>query len=138
MCPTHLILLDWITRIKFGDKYTSLNSSLFILPHSPVTQSLLGPNNLLSALFSNTSAYVPPSLSVTKLHTHKATGKTIVLYILIFKFWIANTKLTSNVQKIQRPSSSSTYTSQGNQHQGNTLSNDCFLTLTGKISPERC
>jgi hypothetical protein len=37
--------------------------------HSPVTSSLLGPNILLSTLFSNI-AYVPPSIWATKFHTH--------------------------------------------------------------------
>ena len=39
------------------------------------------------------SAYVPPLMSATKFHTHtKQQAKTIILYILIFKFWIANWK----------------------------------------------
>jgi hypothetical protein len=43
-----------ITRITFGDEYRWLSSSLCSLLHSPVASSPLGPNILLSALFSNT------------------------------------------------------------------------------------
>ena len=53
MCSSHLILLYFITRI-FGEKYRSLRSSLCRFLHSSVTSYLIGPNILLSALFSNT------------------------------------------------------------------------------------
>ena len=46
--------LDLITRTILGEAYRSLSSSLCSFLHSPVTSSLLGPNILLSALFSNT------------------------------------------------------------------------------------
>jgi hypothetical protein len=54
---------------------------------SPVTSSLLGPNTLLSTLFSNTLS-LRPSLSVSDQvsHPYRTTGNIIVLYILIFNF----------------------------------------------------
>jgi len=52
--PTYLILFDLITRIIFGEQYRTKSSSLCSLLPSPVTSSLLGPNILLSTLFSNT------------------------------------------------------------------------------------
>ena len=52
-CPAHLILLNFITWTILGVEYRSLSYSCSFL-HSPVTLSLLGPNILLSTLFSNT------------------------------------------------------------------------------------
>jgi len=53
-CPTHFILLDLITGTILGEEYRSLSSSLCSCLHTPVTVYLLGPNILLSTLFSDT------------------------------------------------------------------------------------
>ena len=53
-CPAHLILLDLITRTILREEYRSLSSSLWSFLRSPTLSSLLGPNILLSTLFSNT------------------------------------------------------------------------------------
>jgi len=84
--PVHIIL-DLITRTVFGEQYRSLSSSLGSFLHSPVTSSFLGPNILLSALFSNTLS-LRSSVNVRDQvsHPYKTTGKITVLYILIFMF----------------------------------------------------
>jgi hypothetical protein len=51
-CPALLILLDLILII-FSEDYTFLSYSLCNFLHPPATSSLLGPNILLSTLFSN-------------------------------------------------------------------------------------
>jgi hypothetical protein len=54
ICPAHLFLLDLVTRKVLGQECRSLSSSLCSFLHSFVTSSILGPNILLSTLFSNT------------------------------------------------------------------------------------
>ena len=85
-CPAHLIL-DLITRKMLGGGYRLLSSSLRSFLHSYITTSLLGPNILLSTLFSNTLS-LRSSLNVSDQvsHPYKTTGRIIFLYILIFKF----------------------------------------------------
>ena len=51
-CPTHLILLDFITQAILGEEYRSLSSSLYSFLQFAVTSSLLGPNILLFVVFS--------------------------------------------------------------------------------------
>ena len=86
-CLAHLIRLDFIIRTIPGEKQRSLSSSLCSFLNCPVTSSLLGPNILLNALFSNTLS-LRSSLNVSHQvsHPYKTTDTTIVLYILIFKF----------------------------------------------------
>jgi hypothetical protein len=61
----------------------------FLLAFSPISYMHLSSVHIYSTPCSQTpSVYVPPLMSGTKLHTHRTTGKIIVLYtrILIFKF----------------------------------------------------
>ena len=62
--------------------------SLCSVLHSLLTSSLLGPNILLSTLFSNTlSLHSSLNVSDQVSHPNKTTGKIKVLYILTFKFY---------------------------------------------------
>ena len=86
-CPVELIL-DLITWIILGEEYRSLSYSLRSFLHSPVPLSLLGPNILISTLFSNTlNLRFSFHVSYQVADPYKPTGKIIVLYILIFIFW---------------------------------------------------
>jgi len=53
-CPAHLILVELVTPIISVEECRSLISSVCSFLHSSVTFSLLGPNIVLSSLFSNT------------------------------------------------------------------------------------
>ena len=68
-CPSHLILLNFITPTILGEQYRSLSFSLCNFLHSPVTPSLLGPNILLNTLFSNTLSLCS-SLNVSDQISH--------------------------------------------------------------------
>ena len=85
-CPSHLILVDFITYTILSEEYRSFSSSLSSLLYSPVTSSLLGPNILLNTIFSNTLSFLS-SLNVSDQvsHPYKTTGKIIVLYIALLQ-----------------------------------------------------
>jgi hypothetical protein len=74
-------ILDLITRMIFGEEYRAWSSWLCSLLSSPVTSSLLGPNILLSTLFSKTlSLHSSLHVSDQVSQPYKTTGKIIVLY----------------------------------------------------------
>jgi hypothetical protein len=70
-----------------GEEYRSLSYSWRSFLHSLVASYLLGPNILLNTLLSHTLS-LRSSLNISDQvsNSYKTTGKTIVLYILIFKF----------------------------------------------------
>ena len=83
--PAPLIIIDLITQIIFGEEYRSVSFSLCSFLHSSVTSSLLGPNSLLTTIFSNTlSLRNSPSVNDQVSHPHRTMGKIIIVYILFF------------------------------------------------------
>ena len=62
-CPTHLILLDFITQTILGEEYRSLNASFCSFLLYPDTSSLSGPNILLNTLSLCSSLYVSDQVS---------------------------------------------------------------------------
>ena len=77
-CPAQPILLDFITRTLLGEEYRLFSSSLCNLLHSTVTSSLLGPNILLSTMFSNTLSFLSShNINDQFSHPYKTTGKII-------------------------------------------------------------
>jgi hypothetical protein len=86
-CAAHIILLDLITPITFGEVYKLWSPSLCSLLQPPVPSSLLGPNVLLRTLFPNALSLCP-SISVKDqvLHPYETAGKLMFLYILMFCF----------------------------------------------------
>jgi hypothetical protein len=86
--PAHLILPNFITQIILGEEYRSFSSSVGSFIHYPFISSLLRPNILLSTLFYNTlSLRSSLNVSYQVSHPYKTTGRIIVPYILIFKFF---------------------------------------------------
>jgi hypothetical protein len=64
------------------EAYKLWSSSLCSLLHPPTTSSLLGPNILLSTMFSDTlSLHSPLSVRDEVPHPYKTTGKIMLLYI---------------------------------------------------------
>ena len=100
-CPAHLILLHFITRTIFGEKYRSLSSSVCSFLHSPVTSSLLGPNILINTLFSNTLS-LRSSLNVSDQvsHPYTTTGKIIILYLTPNQILTTNMQSVASVQQL--------------------------------------
>ena len=71
--PAHLIILYLITRKILGEECRSLSSSLRSFLHSTLTSSPLGPNILLSTLFSNTLS-LRSSFSVSDQVSHNVSN----------------------------------------------------------------
>jgi hypothetical protein len=124
-CAARLTVLDLITRMIFGEEYRAWGSLLSILLNSLVTSSLLGPNILLSTLFSKTLSLLHSPLlkellqyvlvvcclfsrfqvffSVLKMNIHiklQATTR-IFCWILMCKYWLKGYAVAELVEALR-------------------------------------
>jgi hypothetical protein len=68
-CATHLLSIDIASLLTFREKCKVLSSSLCNCLLPSITSSLLGPNILLSTLFSTTFKLLISLKTRTKFHT---------------------------------------------------------------------
>jgi len=103
-CSAHHIFLDFIARIIFGE-HRRYFFSLYTLLHFPVIWALLGPNNFLYTLFSDTlrlcsSLNVRNQVSHRQTDTHQAESQFCVSWS--YYFWIANCKITNSTPNVNK------------------------------------
>jgi hypothetical protein len=78
----HPILLDLITLMIYSDVYKLWSSALRSHQHPPITSFCLGPNSLLSTLFSNTINLCSPLMRQTRFYIY--TKQEVTLWFHIF------------------------------------------------------
>ena len=98
-CPAYPIIFYLITRMIFGEHYTSLNFKLFSPLDFPITLSLVGPNIFLSTVFWNILSLCSSLCGETKCHTHIHQEEKLHFWIFYISIFIRQ----SGRQKILGP-----------------------------------
>ena len=93
-CPTHLIFLDLINRIQFGEEYKPLSSSLCIFLHSPCyvvpLRSKYSPQDPI--LKRSQTTFLPQCERRRFTPIKNNRQNYISVYLLTLHFWIADWK----------------------------------------------
>ena len=91
-CPTHLITLDLISRTILGENYRSLTSSICSFLHSRYLFPLRPKYSPQHPSLKHPQSMFLPQCEPLSFTPIQNTGKIIVLYILIFKYFDSKLK----------------------------------------------